>query len=161
LVLHILCGFGVSEIAHAFLCGEEAVKKRITRAKAVLASSAHLFDLTDADFAERLSSVHRALYMLFNEGYHGASELVVRQELGEEGMWLASLLCGHPLTATPATYALRALMCLHAARLPSRFDASGDFTVLLEQDRSQWDAGLIAEGQHLMELSATGPEMSA
>jgi RNA polymerase sigma-70 factor (ECF subfamily) len=162
LVLHILCGFSVAEIASAFLSGEETIKKRITRAKAVLASSRHLFELTDADFAARLSSVHRALYLLFNEGYHGASaESAVREELCEEAMRLLSLLCQHPLTATPTTHALLALMCLHAARLPARIDPSGDFTLLLEQDRARWDWTLVAEGQRLMELSATGDELTA
>jgi RNA polymerase sigma-70 factor (ECF subfamily) len=161
LVLHILCGFSVAEIASAFLSGEETIKKRITRAKATLAASKHLFELTDADCAARLSSVHRALYLLFNEGYHGASaESAVREELCDEAMRLASLLCQHPLTATPATYALLALMCLHGARLPARIDPAGDFTLFLEQDRSRWDQKLVAEGQRLMELSATGQELT-
>ncbi len=162
LVLHILCGFSVAEVASAFLTKEEAIKKRIARAKAVLASSQRLFELTDADFAARLSSVQRALYLLFNEGYHGASaEAAVREELCEEAMRLASLLCEHPLTATPASYALLALMCLHAARLPARLDAAGDFTLLLDQDRSRWNQELVAEGQRLMDLSATGTELTA
>src|SRR5262249_44628080 len=62
--------------------------------------------------------------------------------------------------ATPATYALSALMCLHAARLPARVDASGDLRSLFEQDRSRWDANLVAEGQRLLELSASGPELT-
>jgi RNA polymerase sigma factor (sigma-70 family) len=162
LVLHILCGFSVGEVASAFLSNEETIKKRITRAKAVLAGSKRLFELTDADFAARLSSVQRALYLLFNEGYHGASaESAVREELCDEAMRLSSLLCEHALTAMPASYALLALMCLHAARLPARLDAAGDFTLLLDQDRSRWNRELVAEGQRLMDLSATGPELTA
>jgi RNA polymerase sigma-70 factor (ECF subfamily) len=162
LVLHILCGFRMGEIASAFLSGEETVKKRVTRAKALLSSSRHLFELSDRDFSERLSSVHRALYLLFNEGYHGAStQSAVRQELCEEAMRLTSLLTQHPLTATPATHALLALMCLHAARLPARVDAAGDFTLLLEQDRARWDAQLIGEGLRLLDLSAQGSELTA
>jgi len=162
LVLHILCGFSVGEIGAAFLTGEEAIKKRIARGKAVLAGSRRLFELTDRDFAERLSSVHRALYLLFNEGYHGASsEYAVRKELCDEAMRLGTLLCDNVLTAVPATFALLALMCLHAARLPARVDAAGDFTMLLEQDRERWDADLIADGQRLMDLSARGNEITA
>src|SRR5579864_2058290 len=72
LVLHILCGFSVNEIANAFLSGQAAIAKRIARAKKVLAGSRRLFDLTDAeDVRGRLSAVQRALYLLFNEGYHG------------------------------------------------------------------------------------------
>src|SRR6266849_423431 len=67
LVLHILCGFGVNEVAAAFLSTGAATGKRISRAKKVLAGSKRLFDLADADFSARLSAVQRALYLLFNE----------------------------------------------------------------------------------------------
>ena len=119
LILHILCGFSVGEIANAFLCTNAAIEKRIARAKKVLAGSKKLFELTAADFSVRLSAVQRALYLLFNEGYHGAStESAVRVELCGEALRLAGLLRRNPLASTPATLALGALMCLHAARLP-------------------------------------------
>src|SRR5437762_4200847 len=157
LVLHILCGFSVGEVAAAFLDTEAATQKRIARAKKVLAGSKRLFDLGDADFSDRLSVVHRALYLLFNEGYHGASaESPMQVDLCREAMRLVSLLLEHPSTATPATYALAALMSLHAARLPGRLNASGQLQTLSEQDRSHWDRQLIEEGQRLLELSATG-----
>ena len=161
LILHILCGFSVSEVAAAFLSSNAAIEKRITRAKKVLAGSKKLFELTAADFSARLSAVHRALYLLFNEGYHGASaETAVRAELCGEALRLAGLLRRHPLAATPATLALGALMCLHAARLPGRVDASGELHTLFEQDRSRWDMQLIGEGQRLLDLSATGSELT-
>ncbi len=162
LVLHILCGFSVGEIANAFLTGRAAVEKRISRAKKVLAGSKSLFDLSGSeDFLGRLSAVQRALYLLFNEGYHGSStESVVRVELCREAMRLAALLRDHPLASTPATHALLALMCLHAARLPARIDESGSLSLLRDQDRSQWDASLIEEGQRLLEAAATGDELS-
>ena len=66
--------FSVDEIAGAFISNHSAVEKRILRAKKVLAGSKRLFDITaPADFSARLPAVHRALYLLFNEGYHGAS----------------------------------------------------------------------------------------
>ena len=162
LVLHILCGFSVNEIASAFVSGQAAIEKRIWRAKKVLAGSKRLFDVAGADdFSGRLPAVQRALYLLFNEGYHGASpESAVRADLCREAMRLTELLLAHPLAARPTTYALAALMCLHAARLPARVDASGDLRSLFEQDRSRWDANLIAEGQRLLDLSATGPELT-
>ena len=161
LVLHILCGFGISEVAAAFLDTEAATQKRISRAKKVLAGSKRLFDLADADFPRRLSAVHRALYLLFNEGYHGASaESAMQVELCREAIRLATLLLEHPGTATPATYALAALMSLHAARLPGRVNAAGQLQTLFDQDRSHWDRELIEEGQRLLELSATGPEVT-
>src|SRR5262245_25379569 len=161
LVLHILCGFGISEVAAAFLDSEAATQKRISRAKKVLANSKRLFDLADADFSRRLSAVHRALYLLFNEGYHGASaESAMQVELCREAIRLNRLLLDHPTTATQDTYALGALMSLHAARLPSRVNASGKLLPLFEQDRTRWDATLIAEGQRLLDLSTSGPQIT-
>lgn len=162
LVLHILCGFSVSEIASAFVSGHAAIEKRISRAKKVLAGSKKLFDVSGAeDFSGRLPAVQRALYLLFNEGYHGASaESAVRGELCREAMRLTGLLLEHPFAAIPATHALAALMRFHAARLPARVDASGNLSSLFDQDRSRWDSQLVAEGQRLLDLSATGEELS-
>jgi RNA polymerase sigma-70 factor (ECF subfamily) len=162
LILHLVCGFSVREIAAAFLSGFAAVEKRIARAKKVLAASDHPFEIADAgDFAVRLCAVQRALYLLFSEGYHGASpQTAVRAELCREAIRLAKLLLDQPLAATPGTRALYALMCFDAARLAARTDASGDLIALAEQDRSQWDRRLIAEGQRQLELAATGHEVS-
>jgi RNA polymerase sigma factor (sigma-70 family) len=162
LILKILCGFSVGEIANAFLDSTAAVEKRLGRAKKALGASMRLFDLSHpAQVAARLPVVHRALYLLFNEGYHGASpQSAVRVELCHEAMRLVSLLLEHPTGQTPATYALAAVMCLHAARLPARLDESGDLTPFGEQDRSRWDAQLIFEGQRLLEASAAGTEVS-
>ncbi len=162
LMLHILCGFSVNEIASAFVGSHAATEKRIGRAKKTLAASKNLFDVADrADFSARLPAVQRALYLLFNEGYHGASaKSAVRSDLCHEAMRLAGLLREYPLAATPATQALSALMCLHAARLTSRVDGQGNLIPLFEQDRSNWDTALLAEGQRLLELSANGPELT-
>jgi RNA polymerase sigma-70 factor (ECF subfamily) len=162
LILNILCGFGAGAIASAFLSGRAAIEKRIARGKQVLQSARTLFDLADGEFEARLATVHRALYLLFNEGYHGASpDSPVRAELCEEALRLASLLCEHPPAATPTTHALAALMCLHAARLPARTDAAGQLSGLVEQDRARWDGRLVAQGLALFERSAAGAELSA
>jgi len=157
LVLHLLCALGVDEIASAFLVSPAAMEKRLSRGKKVLAESRHLFELTAADFVPRLSAVHRALYLLFNEGYHGASaHAVLREDRCRDAMRLVRLLVDHPPAATPATYALAALMWLLAARLPARIDQAGNLKDLFEQDRSLWDEGLLAEGTRLLEQSARG-----
>ncbi|HSL68931.1 MAG TPA: DUF6596 domain-containing protein [Longimicrobiales bacterium] len=162
LILNILCGFGANEIASAFLTGRAAIEKRISRGKKVLAGSKRLFDLRDSEFAFRLSAVRHALYLLFNEGYHGASrDSPVQADLCGEAMRLTFLLLEHPPATTATTKALAALMCLHAARLPARIDSGGDLSALVEQDRSRWDARLIAQGLELLEQSATGTEVSA
>lgn len=160
LILNILCGFGASEIAGAFLVGRAAVEKRISRGKKVLATSKRLFDLENDEFPSRIEVVRRALYLLFNEGYHGASpESVVRQELCGEAIRLIALLLEYPPAATPTTTALAALMCLHGARLPARI-SDGDLLSLFDQDRSLWDARLITEGLDLLERAAVGDEVS-
>jgi predicted RNA polymerase sigma factor len=162
LMLHILCGFSVSEIAGAFISTHTAIEKRITRAKKVLATSKKLFDVTaTADFAERLPAVQRALYLLFNEGYHGASaETSVRAELCREAMRLTAVLLEHPLGRSPATYAMAALMSLHAARLPGRLDSLGHLVALVDQDRSKWDPELIGEGLAFLSASGNGADLT-
>jgi RNA polymerase sigma-70 factor (ECF subfamily) len=161
LILNILCGFGTGEVASAFLLTEAAAKKRLARGKKVLAESKRLFELIAEDFAARLSAVHQALYLLFSEGYHGASsEALVRVDLCREALRLVRLLVDHAPSATPSTHALTALMCLHAARLPGRVDEGGNLRALIDQDRSQWDARLIAEGLALLERSAVGTELT-
>jgi RNA polymerase sigma-70 factor (ECF subfamily) len=162
LILHILCSFSVDEIASSFVSSHAAIEKRIARSKKVLARSNKLFDISGAeDFARRLPAVQRALYLLFNEGYHGASpESAVRSDLCRESMRLVSMLVKNPLGATPSTYALAALMSLNAARLPARLDVSGNLTALGDQDRSQFDQALAQEGLRLLECSATGADLT-
>ena len=162
LILNILGGFSVDEIASAFVSSHAAIEKRITRAKKLLAGSKRLFDIAaPADFSARLPAVQRALYLLFNEGYHGAcAETAVRAELCHEAMRLAAVLLEHPLGATPTTHALSALMCLNAARLPARVDASGNLNSFFDQDRSLWDRKLVTEGLKLLELAVTGFELT-
>jgi RNA polymerase sigma factor (sigma-70 family) len=163
LVLNILCGFSVDEVAGAFVAKHATIEKRLTRAKKVLAQSQRLFDITDAaEFSSRLPVVQRSLYLLFNEGYHGASpEFAVRSELCHEAMRLAALLLDHPLGATSEMDALAALMCLHAARLPARTDPAGELLALGDQDRAKWDRSLLTEGEQLLQRSARGSDLSA
>jgi RNA polymerase sigma-70 factor (ECF subfamily) len=161
LILSILCGFSADEIGAAFLGGHAGVQKRISRAKHALSEAGGLFNVeSTSDFNARLPTVLRALYLLFNEGYHGASkESVIRTELCQEAMRLAALLLDHPAGATPETYALSALMCLNAARLPGRIDAFGELQTLEHQDRSSWDRELLSEGLALLGRSASGTSL--
>ena len=118
--------------------------------------------MTSADLRPRLESVQRALYLLFNEGYHGAcSENSVREDLCREAMRLVGLLTQHPQTASPSTFALAALMHLHAARLSARVDGEGELIPFFQQDRVNWDAGLMKKGLALLDESASGDELSA
>lgn len=162
LILNILCGFSAGEIAGALLTGRAAIEKRIARGKKVLAGAHRLFDLGGVEFAARLATVQRALYLLFSEGYHGGSAAAaVRAELCDEAIRLTALLREHAPADTPATRALAALMCLHAARLPARLDAAGELSPLGDQDRARWDAARLAQGLALLEQSAAGDELTA
>ena len=102
LILNILCGFSVTEVASAFVSGHAAIEKRIQRAKKVLAQSKRLFDVAlPSDFSARLPAVHRALYLLFSEGYHSASaEQAVRAELCHEAIRLVTILLEHSAGTT-------------------------------------------------------------
>ena len=163
LVLHLLCGFGIDETAAAFLKNPAAMEKRLGRAKKTLQESKELFDLRGAgDVATRLPSVLRALYLLFNEGYHGASpEAAVRAELCDEALRLAKLLLENPPTATAGAQALAALFHFLRARLPARLDDAGELALLVDQDRARWDLGHLAEGRRRLELSARGDALTA
>ena len=161
LILNLLCGFGAEEIARIHLASTAAIAKRISRGKKRLAESQRLFELSAGDFTARLSAVHRALYLLFSEGYHSAcDDAVIRADLCREAMRLIGLLVDHAPAATSESYALAALMYLGAARLPGRSNERGELMVLSEQDRSLWDEQLIADGLALLERSASGNELS-
>src|SRR5438046_9497991 len=84
-----------------------------------------------------------------------------RAGLCEAAMRLTALLREHPVTRTPATFALSALMALHAARLPARVDATGELQSLREQDRSAWNLEFIAQGRELLDRSAAGDALTA
>ncbi len=161
-ILKYLCGFSVHEIAQAFLSTEAAVEKQLYRARAVLEQGGSLYDVTDREQArERLPSLHEAVYLLFNEGFHGGHpQEAVREDLCGEALRLAELLGRLPATAGPETQALLALLCFHAARLGARVAEDGSLLLLAEQDRSRWDRGLVSEGFRRLDASAEGDRLS-
>lgn len=148
LILKVLCGFGVRAIARAFLQQEEAIAKRLYRARRQLAESGFDLDLpAEALTAGRHQQVLLALYLLFNEGYNSTEAPdFLQKELAAEAIRLVQLLHDHPATASPEAHALLALMYFHAARFPARRDALGQMVLLEDQDRTRWDRDLIAAG---------------
>ena len=158
LALKTLCGFGTSEIAARLLTTEANVYKRLARARARLRERA--VDLETPPLASlraRLPAVHAVIYLLFNEGYLSTRpEHAIRAELCEEAIRLGSLLADHPVGAAPPTFALLALMHLHAARLASRQDASGGLVLLEEQDRARWDVTHLQAGALWLARAADG-----
>ena len=157
LVLKLVSGLGAGEIAAAFFVSEAAIEKRLQRAKSALAATPALFDLDHADVQERLGAVQSAIYLLFNEGYHGASSgSAVREDLCREALRLVTLLCRHPRTGAPSTRALAALLHLHGARLAARVDAERRLLPFFEQDRARWDQQLFTHGMQYLASSAEG-----
>jgi RNA polymerase sigma-70 factor (ECF subfamily) len=162
LMLNLLGGFSTGEVAAAFFDSDAAVEKRLQRGKHVLGACGRLPEVTPERVAEALPAVQGALYLLFNEGYHGANpEHAIRAQVCGEALRLAALLAESASTATPTTHALHALLCLSAARLPGRVGPEGDLLDAGTQDRSRWDAALIRRGVDALEASAAGDVLSA
>jgi len=163
LILKLVCGFGTSEVACAFLADRAAMEKRLTRAKKTLADEGALFEVTTtAQARERLPAVMTALYLMFDAGYHGsATPEPMRVDLCAEAIRLATLLVDARATSSAEAHALVALMCLHAARMPARVDASGALVPFELQDRVLWDAELVAMGMQHLGASAQGDELTA
>ncbi len=162
LTLKIVGGFGVNEIANAFLSNSEAVTKMLSRAKARLRDLGVRMEMPEPkEFSDRLESVLKSLYLMFNEGYSASSgETLIRRDLVFEAIRLVSSLATHPLTSSPAVDALAALFYFQAARMPARADHNGDLLIMAEQDRDLWDKRLVASGIHHLRLSASGDEVS-
>ncbi len=162
LALKTLCGFSPPEIAKAFLTTEAAIAKRLTRAKQRIREAGVRFEIPEGDeLARRLDAVLQSLYLLFNEGYKASSgDSLVREDLCQEAIRLASLLVEHLAGNRPKTHALLALMLLNAARLPSRVDREGNLLRLQDQDRSKWNQPMIARGMLHIAQSAAGNEIS-
>src|SRR5262245_5207936 len=161
LILKTLCGFSVSEIAHALLASEDSIEKRLGRARKALRLAGSLGEIAQpSEISDRLEAVYQAIYLLFNEGYHGSqSERTVRDDLCFEAIRLALLLSEHPQGKKPKNHALLALLCFHAARLSGRMDDAG--LIQLEmQDRSKWDQDLIGRAFHFLEGSLAGNELT-
>ena len=162
LTLKTVGGFGVGEIAAAFLAEPDAIAQRLVRAKRQIREQEITIEIPRPDqLGARLESVLDVLYLLFNEGYaaHGGENLV-RADLCGEAIRLAGLLARNPATDQPAVHALLALMVLQASRLPARVDEAGDLLLLSEQDRARWDHELIAEGLDHLERAASGTEVT-
>ncbi len=162
LALRILCGFGIDEIANAFLTNKEAITKRLFRAREKLRSLRVPLEFPgEPEIPGRLRAVLTTLYLLFNEGYYSESnDAVLREELCIEAMRLAELLLQHPKTNCPEVNALLALMCFHASRFPARLDQTGMPILYDEQDETLWDQTLIAKGMSHLHRASVGNQLS-
>ncbi|MBV4544611.1 RNA polymerase sigma factor [Pseudomonas triticicola] len=151
LTMREVCDLTTEEIARAFLSAPAAIAQRIVRAKAKIRDAKIPYQVpTLNELPERLDSVLRVIYLVFNEGYSASvgAELI-REDLTREAIRLGRLLM--ELLPEPEVMGLLALMLLHESRRPARTSPSGELVLLDDQDRSLWDAGLMAEGCALVE----------
>ena len=150
LTLREVCGLTTEEIAQAFLSTPPTLAQRIVRAKAKIRDARIPYQVpTPAELPDRLDSVLRVIYLVFNEGYSASSgDSVTRVDLAAEAIRLGRLLV--ELLPEPEAIGLLALMLLHESRRAARTSAGGDLILLDEQDRSLWNREQIAEGSALV-----------
>jgi RNA polymerase sigma factor (sigma-70 family) len=162
LSLRVLCGFGIDEIACAFLTTKETINKRLFRAKEKLRQEKVPIEFPgEAAVNERLETVLATLYLLFNEGYYSESkDAVLRNDLCLEAMRLTYLLLENEQTNQPAVNALLALMCFHASRFEARKNKNGEIILYHDQDETLWEEQLITKGGCFLNQAAKGNQIS-
>lgn len=162
LSLNILCGFGINEIATAFLTNKETIAKRLYRAREKLREHGVKMEFPGTQEVDnRLEAVMRTLYLLFNEGYYAAGrDVTLRKDVCVEAMWLTRLMTENPVTDKPPVSALLALMCFHASRFEARINPQGESVLYDDQDDKLWDNALIARGEYYLNRSSVGDRLS-
>ncbi len=162
LSLRTLCGFGIGEIADAFLTNKETINKRLLRAKEKLRDEKVSIAFPEQnEIGVRLAAVLKTIYLLFSEGYYSVSKnQTVRKELCVEAMRLCTMLVEHESTNTPQVCALLSLMCFHASRFDARMDKNGELVLYDEQDTSLWNTDLIGKGAYYLKCASGGTDLS-
>ncbi len=162
LALRVLCGFGIEEIAAAFLSNKQTINKRLFRAKEKLRNENIKIEFPKpSEIDKRLENVLKTLYLLFNEGYYSSSQnTLLQKDLCYEAMRLNYLLLENEQTNRPQVNALLALMCFHASRFDARINANDEFVLYDEQEEDLWDTDLILRGQHYLNESVSGAALT-
>lgn len=163
LALRILCGFGIDEIAEAFLSNKETINKRLFRAKDKLRTENLKFKLPSAkEIKNRLDNVLHIIYLLFNEGYYSTSHnQTLRKDFCLEAMRLCLILIDYFQTNIPKTNALMALMCFHTSRFSARQTSDNDIILYDHQDENLWNKELIIRGNFYLEIAGSGNKISS
>ncbi|WUL16537.1 RNA polymerase sigma factor [Amycolatopsis sp. NBC_00355] len=154
LALRTLAGLSTAEIARAFLVPEATMSQRLVRVKRKIRHAGIPYRVPPAHLLpERTAAVLGVLYLTFNEGYSAsAGPDLLRPDLAAEAVRLGRVLA-HLMPDEPEVLGLLALMLLQHARRATRVGVDGDLVPLEEQDRTRWDATLIAEGTQLLETA--------
>ncbi len=160
LILKILCGFSIAEIANAFLSNNETINKRLVRGRKQLRKK---FDFDNQPtLNDRLPVVLRTIYLLFNEGYHPSRrDDLVRYDLCLEAIRLVKIIIESPLINDKSDcYALLALMYLNASRFDSRTNSTNTIVEMNDQNRKKWNQTLINRGIQCLNLATAGNRVS-
>ncbi len=162
LALRILCGFGIEEIADAFLTNKETINKRLFRAREKLRLENIRIEVPPpSEIDKRLDVVLTTLYLLFSEGYYSeSSNEVLREDLCAEAMRLTLQLIDNEPTNLPKVNALMSLMCFQSSRFAARVNEHGEIILYQDQDESLWDKEMIARGAHYLQQSSQGSQLS-
>ncbi len=162
LTLKTVCGFGVREIAQAFLVEEAAIAQRLVRAKRRLRDRQIGYAVpAPVELPARLRSVLDVIYLLFNKGYAASGgDALIQADICRAAIRLAGLVAAHPVTGGPTAHALTALLQFQVARLPTRLDDEGELLLLEEQDRGRWDRQAIAAGFRHLQQAGRGEDVS-
>ena len=162
LALRILCGFGIEEIANAFLSNRETITKRLARAREKLRVEDVKIEFpAKPEIEKRLEPVLTTLYLLFSEGYYSeSSDSVLREDLCFEAIRLTRLLLDYEPTRLPKVHALLSLMCFHSSRFKARKDDHGEIVLYDDQDERLWNQELIANGAYYLREASCGDVVS-
>jgi RNA polymerase sigma-70 factor (ECF subfamily) len=162
LSLRILCGFGIDEIAEAFLSNKETINKRLFRAKEKLRQEKIKIEFPGAlEIEERLETVLTTIYLLFSEGYYSVSQnQTLRKDLCLEAMRLCVMLTENESTNQPQVNALLSLMYFHSSRFEARMNRNGELVLYDEQDIRLWNNKLIGKGVYYFHEAARGDKLS-
>ncbi|WP_448634312.1 RNA polymerase sigma factor [Pedobacter panaciterrae] len=162
LALNLLCGFGIQEIADAYLTNKEVVYKRLQRAKEKLKEVNVRIEQPDlTEISKRVDTVLITLYLLFSEGYYSTTQnTTLRRDFCAEAMRLTYLLTAQERTNLPEVNALLSLMCFHVSRFDARANQDGETILYHDQDESLWNKELIDQGKYYLGLSANGNQLT-
>ena len=162
LALRILCGFGINEIATAFITNNETINKRLSRAKEKLRTEKVKIEFPGkTEINDRLETVLTTLYLLFSEGYYSESDdTILREDLCEEAMRLVFMLIENEQTNHPKVNALYSLICFHSSRFAARKNEQGEIVLYRDQDESLWNQELIIKGIYFLHEASKGNEIS-
>jgi RNA polymerase sigma factor (sigma-70 family) len=162
LSLRILCGFGIDEVAEAFLSNKETINKRLFRAKEKLRQEKVKIEFPGPQEIDgRLETVLTTIYLLFSEGYYSVSQnQTLRKDLCLEAMRLCTMLAENKSTDQPQVNALLALMYFHSSRFDARIDNNGELILYDEQDTNLWNMELVSRGVYYFHKAGTGDKLS-